>query len=191
MEGTRAGPRRQVRFIPSQRRARLPHRARFHCWHVSSPPLRWHCHGAPWRRCHRLIEMSNGQVGAVRGVQTPCWWNTEEATEGERPQKANTTTAATLPEDAADEFGFGRWEEGYAHLPNSTSSPKKKQKIKMKKPKQKIEIKLGLPQGGTLHFFNMFKFLFAVFFHVMCCKCFSISVFFLHFVGRDGHMRFS
>ena len=81
VEGTRAGPRRQVRFIPSQRRARLPHRARFHCWHVSSPPLRWHCHGAPWRRCHRLIEMSNGQVGAVRGVQTPCWWNTEEATE--------------------------------------------------------------------------------------------------------------
>ena len=30
------------------------------------------CNLRAWRRCHELVEMSNGQVGAVLGVETTC-----------------------------------------------------------------------------------------------------------------------
>ena len=49
-----------------------------------APP--WRSRHRAWRRCHRLVDMSNGQVGAVRGVETTCW-NTEVENGGGRERR--------------------------------------------------------------------------------------------------------
>ena len=81
------------------------------CWHVAFPPLRWHIHGAratcnlwEWRRCHRLVEMSNGQVGAAR----TCWNTEGETEEGDRKSKNSDSNHTSSRENKAVDYCLPR-----------------------------------------------------------------------------------
>ena len=90
-------------LLRSERSARLPHQARLHCWHVLL--------ALPWSLDHlesqgmaqmSSVELSNGQVGAVRGVQPTCWNTEGETEEGDRKSKNDDSSDTSGSSDTCE-----------------------------------------------------------------------------------------